>query len=125
MQPIYVEDLADLAVSHGAGDENVTLDAVGPEKYTFNEWLDIIGDAVGARRPVMHLPPPMVFAATSVIGRMVGDVVLTRDEITGLMGNLLVSDQQPNAPTLLTDWMRDNASWLGTRYMSELKSHYK
>ena len=125
MQPICVEDLADLAVSHGAGDDNVTLDAIGPEKHTFNEWLRIIGDVVGKRRPIMHLPPPLVFAATSVIGRMVGDVVLTRDEIKGLMDDLLVSDQPPNAPSLLTDWMRDNASWLGAHYMSELKSHYR
>ncbi len=125
MQPIYVEDLADLAVSYGAGDVNVTVDAVGPEKYTFNEWLALIGDAIGKRRPILHMPPGLVFAATSVIGRMVGDVVLTRDEIKGLMDDLLASDQTPNAPTLLTDWLQQNASWLGKHYMSELKRHYK
>lgn len=125
MQPIYVEDLADLAVGYGAGDENVTVDAIGPEKYTFNEWLKIIGDAVGSHPLIMHLPPGLVFLATSVIGRMVGDVVLTSDEVKGLMADLLVSDQPPNAPTPLTDWMRENSSWLGTHYMSELKRHYR
>jgi NADH dehydrogenase len=34
LQPIYVDDLARLAVTQGAGDQNVTLDAVGPETFT-------------------------------------------------------------------------------------------
>ncbi|MCX6375096.1 MAG: hypothetical protein NTU88_03480 [Armatimonadetes bacterium] len=52
-------------------------------------------------------------------------VVLTRDEVKGLMANLLVSDQPPTAPSRLSDWLKENSSWLGTRYMSELKKHYR
>lgn len=54
-----------------------------------------------------------------------GDVVLTRDEVKGLMANLLVSDQPPTATTRLSDWLKENSSWLGTTYMSELKKHFR
>ena len=35
LQPIYVDDLADLAVRYGEKDENVTIDAIGPETFTY------------------------------------------------------------------------------------------
>ncbi len=125
MQPIFVDDLADLAVEYGAREENATIDAVGPEKFTFDEWLALIGEAVNRRTLVMHLPPDLVRLATGMMSRVLGDVILTGDEVKGLMANLLVSEQEPNAPTKLTEWMHANSSWLGTRYMSEVKAHYR
>ena len=125
MQPIFVEDLAEMAVDYAARDDNVIVDAVGPEKHTFNEWLQLIAKAVGRKPIVLHLRPELVIIATGLIGRAAGDVVLTRDEAKGLMANLLVSDQPPTAPSRLSDWLRENSSWLGTTYMSELKKHYR
>lgn len=124
MQPIFAEDLAQLALDLAGREENVILDAIGPEKCTFNEWLQLIGDAVGRKPMVMHLHPKLVILTTGLIGRVVGDVVLTRDEVKGLMANLLVSDQPPTATTRLSDWLKENSSWLGKTYMSELKKHY-
>jgi NADH dehydrogenase len=54
---------------------------------------------------------------------MVGDVVLTRDEIGGLMANLLVSDGPANGRTYLSQWLTENAGALGASYASELKRH--
>lgn len=124
MQPIHVEDLADLAVNVAARDENVTIDAVGPETYAFGELLRLMKSAVGSRALILHAPPTMVLVFTAILGRMIGDVILTPDEIKGLMANLLVSDQPPTASTRLSDWLRENASWLGRRYMSELRKHF-
>lgn len=124
MQPIFVEDLADIAVAQGDGTENTIIDAVGPEIYTFNDLLRTMKDILHSRTIIIHLPPSMALLATGVIGRLVHDVVLTRDEVTGLMDNLLVSDQPPTGKTLLSQWMRENTSWLGTRYISELGKHF-
>jgi len=124
MQPIFVEDLAEMAIDYAARDDNAIVDAVGPEKHTFNEWLQLIGEAVGRKRIIAHLRPELVIIATGLMGRAVGDVVLTRDEVKGLMANLLVSDQPPTAPSRLSDWLKENSSWLGTTYMSELRKHY-
>ena len=42
------------------------------------------------------------------MGLLVRDVVLTREEIDGLMSGHLVSEGPPTANTRLTDWMRDH-----------------
>ncbi len=54
------------------------------------------------------------------IGRLVGDVLITREEITGLMAGLLYLDAPAAGTTRLTDWARENAATLGARYASEL-----
>jgi NADH dehydrogenase len=60
-----------------------------------------------------------------VFGLFLGDVILTRDEVAGLLANLLVSADPPLGTTRLTDWLRENASEVGARYSSEVKRHYK
>jgi NADH dehydrogenase len=47
-------------------------------------------------------------------------VLLTRDEIAGLMANLLVTSSPPAGTTKLSDWAREHAADLGRRYASEL-----
>ena len=55
-----------------------------------------------------------------VIGRLVGDVVITREEIKGLMDNLLYVESPAAGNTKLTDWARERSATLGRRYTSEL-----
>ena len=50
----------------------------------------------------------------------VRDVLLTRDEIAGLMANLLVTNSPPAGTTKLSEWAREHAADLGRRYASEL-----
>jgi NADH dehydrogenase len=124
LQPIYVEDLADLAVSLAEKTEDVVTDAIGPEVFTFNELLHLIGRTVHSHTLITHLSPALVLTVTGMIGRLVGDVVLTPDEVKGLHANLLVSSQPPAGRVRLSDWLAENAEWIGTRYMSEVKKHY-
>ena len=53
-----------------------------------------------------------------------GDVVLTPDEVKGLYANLLISNQPPTGRVRLSDWLAENAEWIGRHYMSEVKRHY-
>ena len=53
------------------------------------------------------------------------DVVLTRDEVDGLMAGLLTSEVQPTGTTRLSDWLEDNADSLGRRYVSELRRNHQ
>jgi hypothetical protein len=46
--------------------------------------------------------------------------MLTRDEVRGLMADLLVSQQPPTARVHFSDWLAQNAERIGTRYASEL-----
>lgn len=56
---------------------------------------------------------------------MVRDVVLTRDEVEGLMANLLVSGAEPTGHTRLSSWLKNNKDSLGATYASELSRHYR
>ncbi len=56
---------------------------------------------------------------------MVGDVLLTRDEVKGLMAGLLDSDAPHGGRTRLSDWLGRNADTVGVEYASELRRHYR
>ena len=124
LQPIFVEDLAEIAVTYSSNDEKVILDAVGPETYTFNRLLRLIKDIVNSKTMVIHLNPRLAYPMSRLLGYTLRDVVLTWDEVEGLLANLLVSNQEPTGHTLLSAWLAENADWLGTRYMSEIRKHY-
>jgi len=125
LQPIFVEDLAEIAVTQGSKDENVILDAVGPEAYTFNRLLRLIKDIVNSKTMVIHLNPRLAYPMSRLLGYALRDVVLTSDEVKGLLANLLVSNQEPTGHTLLSAWLTESADWIGTRYMSEIAKHYR
>ncbi|MCW5553925.1 MAG: hypothetical protein KIS67_17440 [Verrucomicrobiae bacterium] len=54
------------------------------------------------------------------MGKFTRDVVITREEITGLMQDLLCTNSRPAGQTRLTDWARANAATLGRQYANEL-----
>jgi NADH dehydrogenase len=63
----------------------------------------------------------MGYRAAWIMGKLVGDVLLTREEISGLMADLLhVPGAAPTGSTRLSDWARANRDTLGARYHSEL-----
>jgi nucleoside-diphosphate-sugar epimerase len=121
LQPIYVEDLARLAVDQGESSENNVIDAIGPETFTFRELVQTIGKGIGKERPIVSIPPSLGLFMAKAVGLVVNDVVLTRDEIRGLMDGRLFVDQLPTGPTRLTDWISEYAGTLGKRYTNELR----
>lgn len=125
LQPVFVGDLAELAVELAQQRQNTVVDAVGPETFTFDELIRLIRQRVGSRAPIIHVPPWVALAATRITGWLVGDVVLTRDEIAGLMANLLVSDQPALCSTRLSQWVEAHADTLGRAYASEVQRHYR
>ena len=120
LQPIYAGDLAALAVQQGANRENVVVEAIGPETFTYRELVRVIARAIGVRRLVIGVPPWLGYMAGRMIGAWMGDVTITREEIAGLMTNLLYVDALPVGETRLSDWARANASTLGEHYAGEL-----
>ncbi len=124
VQPIYVEDMARLAVALGEREDNVVVDAVGPETFTFDALVRLLRDVLGSRALLAHLPPRVAWAAAQVVGWLVGDVILTWDEVQGLMANLLVAEGPPTGETRFSEWVRNHADWLGREYASEIKRHY-
>lgn len=61
------------------------IEAVEPETYTFRGLFSMLGKVTGRRRPVLPVPPWGAYAAAGIMGMLHRDVMLTRDEILGLM----------------------------------------
>jgi NADH dehydrogenase len=125
VQPVHVDDVADLVVELAARDDNVETDAAGPERLTFNEIVATVRAAVHSRAVIVHLPPPLVLASTRVIGTFMRDVILTGDEIRELMQSLLVSTGPATSPTRFTDWISAHAGEIGRHYSSELGRNFR
>jgi NADH dehydrogenase len=120
LQPIYVDDLAALAVQEGKSSANTTIDAIGPETFAYRDLVRKISEIIGVHRPIVSVPPSIGYLIGAAIGRVVGDVMITREEIQGLMQGLLCTNSPPGGSTRLTDWAKTHAEQLGKRYASEL-----
>jgi NADH dehydrogenase len=63
---------------------------------------------VDGRVRLVHTPPSLGFGLTRLVGLLLRDVVLTRDEDDRLMAGLLTSESAPTGTTRLADWIHDN-----------------
>ena len=125
VQPVSVDDLAAQAVEAGSGSEDAVADAAGPETFSFDGLLRLLARALGVRARLVHAPPAAGLFLTRLVGRLHGDLALTRDEVSGLMTGLLTSGAAPTGETRLGDWLGDNAGGLGRRYVSELRRNWR
>lgn len=125
LQPVHVDDVAAIAVRAGAREADVTTDAAGPETFVFNDLVKLLARAVGSGARLVHLPPRAAHAGSALLGLVVRDVMLTRDEITELMASLLVSSEPPAGQVSLRAWVDSEGVGLGRRYHSELDRHFR
>ncbi|HEX2997401.1 MAG TPA: NAD(P)H-binding protein [Anaerolineales bacterium] len=125
LQPVYVDDVAELAVEGVYRSDNYVIDAVGPDIFTFREMVELIGEKIGVKRPLISVPPRLALLAAQFLSLFVGDVILTPEEVDGLMAGLLVSKDPPRGKTRLADWLEKNRDRVGAKYASEIKKHYQ
>jgi hypothetical protein len=72
------------------------------------------------KRPVVSIPPELGYWACRVFGLLVRDVIITRQEIRGLMEGRLYVDAPPLGATKLTEWIGQHKDTLGRHYTSEM-----
>ncbi len=124
ISPVYVDDLAKLAVDAVYKKENYVWDTVGPDEFTFKEMVELIGKTVNKQRPLLSFPPRLALLAAQFLSLFVKDVMLTPEEVDGLMANVLISKEPPRCKTSLRDWLEENKTTVGKQYASELARHY-
>ena len=115
----------EIAVMAAGRSEDAVLDAVGPEVYTFEDLVRLLATTIGRRPLTVHLPPLLVLLCAKVVGLVVGDVLVTRDELGGLMAELVTTDGSATGTVRLSDWLTKHGSELGRTYASELARHYR
>lgn len=120
LQPIYVDDLAALAVEAALHNRNETIDAIGSATFTYRELVQVVRRALGVRRLILGMPRTPAYWACRLLGQFVGDVVITREEIQGLMEERLFVDAPPRGTVKLTDWIKRHHATLGKQYTSEM-----
>lgn len=124
VQPVYVDDVAALAVAEGLQSGDRILDAAGPVVQSFADFLRFLRDSVGSRAPLVSLPPGLALAMSWPVSVLLRDVLITREEMGALMAGLLVSHAAPTTPTALEAWLAMDKPDLGGRYTSELRRHW-
>lgn len=125
LQPIAVEDLAELAVKAAKTTKNEELPAAGPEVYTFNDLVHLLKQVTGSRALVLHAPPWLTLWMAKLVGLLLGDVTLTREELDGLMQERLYVGEPTLGHTRFSHWAKENKQTLGAEYRNELKRHHR
>ena len=125
LQPVSVDDLAEIAFRSVYQKENAVLDVTGPDTWSFDDLVRLIGQKIGCPRPILHFPAELALQAARFLSLFIGDVLITRDEVRGLMAGLLVSSDPPLGSTSLSDWLGANRETVGRRYASEIARHYR
>ncbi len=121
IRPMHVDDFADLVVRAAFEAGNTVTDAVGPERFEFVDMVRRIAGLIGVRTPIVPVPGWFGRGAASALGLLLGDVVLTGDEIRALTAGFLDSSADSTGSIRLTDWVREHAADLGRAYHGELR----
>jgi uncharacterized protein YbjT (DUF2867 family) len=125
LEPMHVDDFADLAVASALGTGHLTVDAKGPERFTYRGLVQEVARIIGVRRQIVSVPAWLGYSVSRLVNPFVRDVIITREEIRGLMGGLLASNSAPTGRTRLTEWAAAHKDELGTRYASEVGRRVK
>jgi NADH dehydrogenase len=125
LQPVAGEDVADIAFWAAGVDSDVTVDAAGPDTITYAELVEGVSIAVARRPRRVYVPPRWTITAGKLVGLFVSDVLLTREELQGLMDELLVSHTPPLGRRRIDDWLLRSSETLGRNYASELNRHFR
>ena len=124
LQPIYVEDLAEIAAEQASEKNNAVIPAGGPDVLSFEELIRFLSEVMGIRIAVLKATPSIALGLSKALSLLLQDVLLTKDELDGLMEERLYVGENALGRTGFRDWARANAQLLGGGYTNELKRHH-
>jgi len=144
-QPVHVRDLAEMAVDlANATDEldgsspNIALDAVGPEKLKFSEFVGLIRKNLNLWCWVMPtfsnltggLPVGLVSRLTSPINYLLDDTFVDAEDLSILVSDIACSELNPLEGSsvwgkrLFSEWLKENKDELGRSYINSYQRYY-
>jgi len=123
LQPVHVDDVAAIAVTTGLADDNITVDAAGPDILRFEELVRLLRQAVGSRSALVKTSSALALAGARVAGFIARDALLTREQLDDLRAELLISHEPPRGTIRFTEWLPRQQEFLGLRYSSAQTRH--
>jgi uncharacterized protein YbjT (DUF2867 family) len=124
LQPVAVEDVAELAVETGLAEKPLVVDSAGPDVLSFVGLVELVRETVGSRARIVRANPRVTVALGRVLGAVMRDTLITRGELAGLMQGLLTSHSPPTGKRGIADWLEQNAESVGSSYTSELRRNW-
>lgn len=124
VRPVFVGDVARSCVEAARAEDDVVVNAVGPETFDFVDFVSAIRTAVGSHSRLVPVLAPALPLLAGLVGRAVHDVVLTRDELAGLMAGLVAPEGPTTGQVVFTEWLAAHGETLGRQWASEIGRHY-
>lgn len=121
IQPVHVEDVAEVAVEQGKLEEDAVVDVAGPETFRYKDYIRLMVKALGLRRLILPMPPLAAWLFGRCLGVLLQDDVITRAEIKGLRQGLMASSSPPVGTRLFSEWIAEHGASFGERYQNDLK----
>ncbi len=124
LQPITLADAGRVIADAVEAGEDLEIDAAGPVTLSFRDYVRWVARACGVRRWIVGTPAWLCLAALRVVGAVLGDVVLTREELLGLEQELLVSHAPPLGSESVEELLMTLGPGLGRHYVNDLRRHF-
>jgi nucleoside-diphosphate-sugar epimerase len=85
-QPVHVDDLADCILRSltTPAAQGQTFEVGGADTVTFDELMIAIEERIGVRKPLLHAPLPLMFAAASALEAILPRPPVTVDQLYNL-----------------------------------------
>jgi uncharacterized protein YbjT (DUF2867 family) len=93
-QPIWAEDVADCvmaALGANAGVAGRSFDLAGPQTLSYESIVRTVMRPLGRRRPLLHVPLPLVRLSLRVLERVIGPAVFATWEEAELLEEPMTS----------------------------------
>ncbi len=126
LQPVLIDDVARLLADRVASDVEDVVDAAGPDVLGFDDYIRVLGRALGRSPRLVRVPPRLMLAALDVAGVPLRDTILTPEELWGLRDELLVSHAPPTGESSVVDWLLEQGDqWFGHDYVNDTMSRFR
>jgi uncharacterized protein YbjT (DUF2867 family) len=86
-QPIWAEDVADCVAAElrGKGDGRARYELAGPDTLTYDDIVELVLRSLGRRRPLVHVPLPLVRASLRAVEALFAQAAFATWEEAELM----------------------------------------
>jgi uncharacterized protein YbjT (DUF2867 family) len=95
-QPVAIENVSEGFVKSLTTQASIgkVYEVGGPEKFTYNEMLDLVGEAIGKKKAKLHQPVFLMKFLASLLGGF-EFFPISKDQITMLLEENICTDERP------------------------------